>query len=153
MIQRRALLLGSQFATKLGDASTAATLSREAKKIEASLAEFWNPARNLILYIYGPVLRGKSSYKDIAVVLGVLHGYNDDNLFSYTDDKVLASAYQIATSFLSEYGIAGVTKDASGNVLGIPVGRYPEDVYDGVGTSLGNPWYLATSAMAEVCHH
>src|SRR5438067_683903 len=28
--------------------------------------------------------------------------------------------------------------------------RYPEDVYDGVGTSLGNPWYLATTSMAEL---
>lgn len=28
--------------------------------------------------------------------------------------------------------------------------RYPEDVYDGVGTSLGNPWYLATASMAEL---
>jgi len=28
--------------------------------------------------------------------------------------------------------------------------RYPEDVYDGTGTSLGNPWYLTTAAMAEL---
>ena len=28
--------------------------------------------------------------------------------------------------------------------------RYPEDVYNGTGTSLGNPWYLTTAAMAEL---
>lgn len=27
--------------------------------------------------------------------------------------------------------------------------RYPEDVYDGLGTSHGNPWFLATATMAE----
>jgi glucoamylase len=28
--------------------------------------------------------------------------------------------------------------------------RYPEDVYNGTGSSLGNPWYLTTAAMAEL---
>ena len=28
--------------------------------------------------------------------------------------------------------------------------RYPEDVYNGTGTSLGNPWYLTTAAVAEL---
>jgi glucoamylase len=34
--------------------------------------------------------------------------------------------------------------------MGTPIGRYPEDTYDGVGTnSLGNPWYLTTAALGE----
>lgn len=30
--------------------------------------------------------------------------------------------------------------------------RYPEDVYNGTGTSLGNPWYLTTAAVAELLY-
>jgi len=33
--------------------------------------------------------------------------------------------------------------------LGVAVGRYPEDKYDGTGTSEGNPWVLATLGLAE----
>ncbi|KZF26424.1 glycoside hydrolase family 15 protein [Xylona heveae TC161] len=153
MVQRRALVMGSQFASFMGDSALSKTLSDAAAALSATLSQFWDPLRQLILYEYGPVMRGKSSYKDIAVVLGVLHGYAGDGVYSYTNDQVLVSAYQIATSFLDVFPIAtSATKDANGNPLGIAVGRYPEDVYDGVSTSLGNPWYLATSAMAELLY-
>jgi len=150
LVQRRALVMGADFATKMGDSAFASTLSAQASALSTTLSQFWDPRRDLILYEYGPVLRGKGSYKDVAVVLGVLHGYANDGVYSYTNDEVLASAYQIATSFIDVFPIANVTEDASGQVLGIPVGRYPEDVYDGVGTSLGNPWYLCTAAVAEL---
>jgi len=31
-----------------------------------------------------------------------------------------------------------------------PHSRYPEDVYNGDGTSEGNPWYLCTASLAEL---
>jgi glucoamylase len=36
-------------------------------------------------------------------------------------------------------------------VLGVPIGRYPEDIYNGTGTQVngGNPWYLTTAAVAQ----
>ncbi|KAK6532540.1 glycoside hydrolase 15 protein, variant 2 [Arthrobotrys megalospora] len=150
IIHRRALVLGSQFAKKLGYNDDAARYSAVATQVLESAKGFWDSQRNLVLYSYGPVMRDKSSYKDISVVLSVLHGYNDDGVFSATNDQILASAYHIATSFLDIYPIAKIRKDGSGNPLGMPIGRYPEDVYDGVGTSRGNPWYLTTSAMAEL---
>ncbi|RVD85500.1 uncharacterized protein DFL_003821 [Arthrobotrys flagrans] len=150
IIHRRALLLGSAFSKKLGYNDDAARYSAVAAQVLESAQGFWDSQRNLVLYSYGPVMRDKSSYKDISVVLSVLHGYNEDGVFSATNDHILASAYQIATSFLDIYPIANIKKDAKGNPLGIPIGRYPEDVYDGVGTSRGNPWYLTTSAMAEL---
>ena len=42
--------------------------------IGATLSQFWDPNREILLYEYGPVLHDKSSYIDIAVVLGVIHG-------------------------------------------------------------------------------
>jgi len=122
IVQRRALVMGVQFAQKMGDSSTSATLSNALAALTATLPEFWDPARDLILYEYGPVLRGKFSFKDIAVILGVIHGYASDGVYSYTNDKVLATAYQIATSFLNIYPIANITTDSNGRVLGIPIG-------------------------------
>lgn len=151
MVQRRALVLGASFATKMGDHATSKTLSAAATALTATLSEFWDPNRQLLLYEYGPVLHGKTSYKDIAVILGVIHGYAGDGVYSYTDDEVLASAFQISTSFLDVYRIANTTKDANGRILGIPIGRYPEDIYNGTGTETdgGNPWNLCTAAMAQ----
>ncbi|KAF2157282.1 glycoside hydrolase family 15 protein [Myriangium duriaei CBS 260.36] len=151
LVQRKALVQGAAFATLLGDDATSATLTAAVSPLTSSLSQFWDANRQLILYEYGPVLREKTSYKDVAVVLGVIHGYNNDGVFGYSNDEVLASMLSIATSFLSVYPIANITVDQTGGILGIPIGRYPEDVYDGYGTEPngGNPWYLATAAMAE----
>ncbi|KEQ62318.1 glucoamylase precursor [Aureobasidium melanogenum CBS 110374] len=151
LVQRRALVMGAKFATMLGDGATSDTLSSAAIQLTATLDQFWSPNRKLILYEYGPVLHGKSSFIDIAVILGVIHGYAGDDVYSYTNDRVLASALKISTSFLDVYPIANVTKASNGLPLGIPIGRYPEDVYNGVGTSSngGNPWYLTTATMAQ----
>lgn len=122
LVQRRALVLGAEFAVKLGDNTTSFKLSSAADDLSETLEQFWDPNRNLILYEYGPVLAGKSSYKDIAVILGVIHGYAGDGVYSYTNERILASALSISTSFLDVYPVASVTKDASGLPLGIPVG-------------------------------
>ena len=151
MVQHRALVMGSAFAKKLGDSATASTLSTQASALAATLPQFWDSARNLILYEYGPVLHGKSSFKDTAVLLGLIHGYAGDGIFNYNNPKVLASAYEIATSFIPVFPIAATHFDAStGEPLGIPIGRYPEDTYDGVETTgKGNPWNLCTASFAE----
>jgi len=129
MVQRRALVLGAAFATKMGDSATASKLTAQIPAITASLSQFWDQGRNLLLYEYGPVLRGKASYKDISVVLGVIHGYAGDGVYGYTNDEVLATAYQIATSFLPIYPVAKITKDSAGLPLGIPIGCVSFSVY------------------------
>ncbi|KAF7846537.1 hypothetical protein BT93_L4186 [Corymbia citriodora subsp. variegata] len=122
MVQRRALVMGTQFATLMGDDDTSSTLATAQTALNATMYQFWDVNRQLILYEYGPVLHGKTSYKDIAVVLGIIHGYAGDGVYGYTNEEVLVSAYQIATSFLSVYPIANVTTNANGSILGIPVG-------------------------------
>lgn len=147
MVQYRALTTGATFATLMDDTSTATTLTTAATALGQTLPQFWDPIRGILLYEYGPVLRNKYSYLDTAVILGIIHGANP--IYTYTDDEVLATALHISTSFLI-YGIAANKTDSAGRVLGIPIGRYPEDTYDGVGTSsLGNPWYLCIATFSE----
>lgn len=151
MVQHRSLVLGSAFATKMGDSATASTLDSAASAIASGLGQFWDPVRGIILYEYGPVAHGKSSYEDTAVFLGLIHGYAGDGTYDYTDDKVLATAVRIATAFKQLFPLATTETDSSGNTLAPPIGRYPEDTYNGVETmGVGNPWYLCTSSFAEV---
>lgn len=152
LVYHKALLMGANFSLLFNDTTTSSTLSSAASAVAATLSEFWDPNRGLILYEYGPVLNGKASFKDSAVILGVLHGYAGDGLYSYSNDQVLATAYELSMSFLPIYPIASVTANSDGSILGIPIGRYPEDVYNGTGTQTngGNPWFLCTAALAEL---
>lgn len=59
------------------------------------------------------------------------------NSFEPSDPEVLATLRRYAKSFEGLYDINGQKRW----VEGLAVGRYKEDVYDGVGTeSMGNPW-------------
>lgn len=53
--------------------------------------------------------------------------------------------YTVNANRLSQFESAG--RDT--NIVGTAVGRYPEDVYNGTGSTLGNPWFLTTAAIAE----
>ncbi|KAL9090377.1 MAG: hypothetical protein Q9159_002004 [Coniocarpon cinnabarinum] len=151
MVQHRAMVLGSAFATRLGDSATASTLSAAATEIESLLQDFWDPVRGIILYEYGPVAGGKYSYIDSAVLLGVIHGYAGDGVYSYTNDYLLATAVRQATRFKEIYALSATETDAAGLTLAMDIGRYPEDTYNGVESgNQGNPWFLCTAAFAEV---
>ena len=120
MVQRRALVMGSSFATKMGDSYTSSTLSAAADALTATLSQFWDPNRQILLYEYGPVLHNKSSYLDTAVILGVIHGYAGDNVYGYTNDEILSTALRISTSFIDVFPIASTHTDSTGKILGIP---------------------------------
>ena len=151
LVSYRAMSLCAAFATKMGDSATSSNCSATAAAIAPTLSSFWDSGRGLILYENQGVLHNKSSYEDTATILGILHGYNGDGVYSYSNEEVLSSAYEISTSFL-QYPVANMHNDSSGLTLGIPIGRYPEDIYNGTGTADqgGNPWYLCTAAMAEL---
>lgn len=123
LVSHRALVMGAAFATQMGDNSTSSTLDTASIEIVNSLLEFWDPSLSIIKYEDGGVLNKKTSYLDIAVILGVLHGYNDDLLYSCSMDRVLSTAYHLAISFLDTYPIAASQHtDSSGATLGIPIG-------------------------------
>ncbi|CAK3951477.1 carbohydrate-binding module family 21, glycoside hydrolase family 15 [Lecanosticta acicola] len=137
MVQRKALVMGVKFAKKMNDSQTASTLQSAADALSSTMS---------------PVLHDKPSYLDAAVPLGLIHGYAGDNVYSWTNDQIQSTIVRFATSFIDVYPIFNKTqKDSSGRVLGIPTGRYPEDIYNGTGTQQngGNPWYLTTAALAQ----
>ncbi len=93
-------------------------------------------------------VEGAEAYKftdlDTAVILGVLHANLDSDNFSVRDDRVLATASQLETVFLAIYNVNANTYSTPYPVAPA-IGRYADDVYFG-----GNPWYITTSAFAEL---
>ncbi len=152
MVQRRALLDGAQLASLMGDGGAAAFYRHEAHVIELSLHKFWDKKLGYIRVTLtdGPYakdnsgLDNKHSGLDIAVILGLLHGSRNDGFMRFNDPRVLATLERIETTFAKQYSI-----NQRPDFPGVAIGRYPEDAFSGADRSGGNPWVLATLAMAE----
>jgi glucoamylase len=173
MAQRRALIEGAALANALGDPNAANFYLQQSQALSQSLAQFWSDQAGYVgasLNTNGA--KDKYSNLDVAVVLGSLHGYANDNFYSPGSDSILGTAERIRQAFANgldegspnggnqsypAYGINGTTRDFENGVLGTAIGRYPEDNYDGYeanneGSNTGNPWFLATEAYAELCY-
>ncbi|SCU88542.1 LADA_0E10770g1_1 [Lachancea dasiensis] len=104
-----------------------------------------------------PKILGTRSGLDIAVLIGSMithdnHGASllqDDVPFNVYDSGILNSLHGLTKQMEILYPVNHHRANLN---LGVALGRYPEDIYDGVGTSEGNPWFLATSAAAEVLY-
>lgn len=75
---------------------------------------------------------------DCAVPLAILHAGDDSGAWSATDDRVLKTLWEYVKSFEGMYAINRGKNWTEGWV----VGRYKEDIYNGIGIGQGNPWYV-----------
>lgn len=104
-----------------------------------------------------PEIYGKRSGLDIATILASIYTHDGSNtsehldLFHVDNRYILNTLYGLTESMSDLYPINRENERHSKkhNLAAVALGRYPEDVYDGVGISEGNPWYLATAAAAE----
>ena len=143
-VSRGAMIQGAALAQALGDTGAAAFYRQQAQAITQAMNQFWDAQHNVFLETRGGA-RGKSGL-DTAVILAVLHGESGDGFLAPTSDGVISTFYALMTAFEKIYPINQDSKVAPA------IGRYPEDVYNGTGTSEGNPWFLTTLAYAEFCN-
>lgn len=147
MVQRKALIQGAALANQLGDFAAATFYLDQAKKIETAIEAFWNSKLGLIVptlnYQKGPQ---KPKNIDSSVILGILHGQTRDGFLKYSDPKVLSTFRKHIEEFKKLYTINNRSE-----FQGVAIGRYPEDVYGGSHFNGANPWFLLTSAFAQIC--
>ncbi len=146
MVQRKALVIGSQLAQKMNDPKAAEWYTKQAQLISVKLEKFWNQEKQIILTSlnYAGGLDSKKSNLDIAVLLAVLHGQIDGYSFSVQDPRVEKTVSQLISVFAKHYPI-----NVNNPQYAPAIGRYTEDVYSGNGFDGGNPWFLTTLAVAE----
>ncbi len=151
MTVRASLEMGASFAQKQNDPSAGSFYLQQSTAIGELLENHWIPSKGLIAPTlnYQGGLSGKTADLDISVLLAALHVGDVSNTFSILDPRIAASSLALLKRMDQIYPINRVKKDKYGLSLAPAVGRYPEDVYDGVGFSGGNPWFLATLAYAE----
>ena len=146
MVQRKALLLGSSLAARLGDSQASAWYLEQARALQKEIEKHWDASKGIIVATLNRVggIDYKGSGIDSAVVLGVLHGDAGDGFFSVKDFRVQATMKVIEDAFRRLYPI-----NSEAGVPGVAIGRYPEDRYAGTDFNGGNPWVLSTLAFAE----
>lgn len=150
MVQRKALIAGAQLASVLNDTGASSYYKLQSTGLSRALQSHWNASANTIMESLWRPYSGpaKLDMMDSAVILGVLYGNTNDNFYSYSDEKVLASATRLINYFTGSFKINSA--DSSRGLPGILIGRYPGDVFDGNTKTGGNPWNLCTNAFGEL---
>ncbi|KAJ2831392.1 hypothetical protein GGI24_001589 [Coemansia furcata] len=152
LAQHHALKAGAKMALRVGDNEAGERYARVAADIEVMLREKFTTRPHLPTTIeWSGGLSTKHSNLDTQVLLASLH-FAKEGAFSVHSSEMLSTVLAILRRFESLYDINRVTNTEIYGIsvpLGVAAGRYPEDVYDGIGTSRGNPWSLVTSALAE----
>ncbi|KAJ3359031.1 hypothetical protein HDU91_005024 [Kappamyces sp. JEL0680] len=147
MVQYAALKVGAAIATCFQDPAAADYYLSVAQLLEQEMAMFWDASRQFIWATVDPSDdHGKASGLDAAVLLACLHTQDFPHpAFGCGSDAVLLTVVKLVSAFQLEFPINWL----SNNPL---LGRYPEDVYNGTGMSLGNPWILTTHALAQLLY-
>ncbi|KAI5777029.1 Six-hairpin glycosidase-like protein [Geopyxis carbonaria] len=145
MVQHRALVEGAELATRLGDTGAATYYTQQAAAIKAKLPSFWNSSKGFLV----STLSSSRSGQDCGTLLGALHGNGKRGFGLYTasSDEVLLTLKALVDVMKPLYPI-----NTASDAPGVAIGRYPSDVYDGVGSTIANPWFICTFTVAEVLY-
>lgn len=112
---------------------------------------------NLPHIVETPKLRqqGRRGGLDAATLLAALHSHEingkdtDAIPFDVDDPRILNTLVYMVSDMKYRYPVNHDSIRIQQNI-GVGLGRYPEDVYDGYGTSEGNPWFISTASAAEI---
>jgi len=140
LVQHKALVQGRDLALSLDDYGAASWYDSQQVALKRFIkTEFWDGRHgHLKAYQHTPYRSGL----DCSIMLGSIHGGQSD-LYPPWSDEVLVSTQM----FINQMQVLHpVNKQRPPHypederLRGVGLGRYIEDVYDGVGTSEGNPW-------------
>ncbi|AMD20535.1 HDL209Cp [Eremothecium sinecaudum] len=113
---------------------------------------------NVNYVVETPKLLGQRSGLDIGTIIGSVLTHDSElpehlNLapvpFNVDDPAILNVLHGLVKSMSTLYPI---NHNRQGKYVGVGLGRYPEDIYNGNGESEGNPWFLATATAAELLY-
>lgn len=165
MCHRGALLLGSKLATAMGYENEALFYATQADYLTNFIKDyFYDEHKGHLVETFG---RSSRSGLDSALFLGSIHSLDlfswdgeagEKSLYPPYSDEILSSLIQYIGDMRLRYPI-NIDRlkmfekyGVNSSLVGVAVGRYPEDVYNGVGMSLGNPWFLCTATVSHTLY-
>lgn len=162
LTQLRALGDGHRLASSMGESPDfLQELQKQYDDLKAYINDpvtgFTRPALPYVVETPALVKERKRSGLDAATLLAALHAHNleygntEDIPFDVDDSRILNTISAMVANMKYRYPI-NHDKIRLRQNIGVALGRYPEDVYDGYGTSEGNPWFISTASAAEVVY-
>lgn len=116
-----------------------------------------NPAVPYIVETPLLLRAGKRTGLDAGSLLGSLHSHNmefgdySDIPFDVNDTHLINTLSAMVADMKYRYPL-NHNKIGFEKGIGCALGRYPEDIYDGYGTSEGNPWFISTASASELIY-
>lgn len=147
LAQYTALHEGAAFARLMKDEGAASFYADNAGQIgHYILTTFMHPKVGILVTAgKSASLDYKNSGLDVAPLLALLHTYPFQKLIPLTHAQVKLYITTLVQDARQNYAINRAFPD-----LGVAIGRYPEDKYNGYSTDgSGNPWFLTTLALGE----
>lgn len=178
MVQLRALREGAKIARIFGDKGAARWYKKQAEELKGFMHLFWDDEKGHLV----ETLASDRTGLDCAIPLGAIHGTGEDGSpYPPYSDEVLVSVLGLIRDQRNRFPINKTPKRqcAAADTLsrflgflwsplsasrgedgaieiddleGVGIGRYPEDVYDGIDMEGGNPWFLCTCSVAETLY-
>lgn len=158
-VQFNALINAVELARQYSDRETESRCTFTAGSIRQFIKTKFKGESQLTAY-YEPNSHGRSGL-DSSIFLAALDSVRwessiaaDLSLKPY-DDLLIATILPYVHSFdypINHQRLAQFEESfqqGSAAYVAVGVGRYAEDIYDGVGTSHGNPWFICTATIAE----
>ncbi|KAF8456941.1 Six-hairpin glycosidase-like protein, partial [Terfezia claveryi] len=150
MVQLKALEDGASLARKFGDPGAADFYEGQAKELGRSMWKFWDERRGHLVSTVGITSRNPPrSGLNCDLMLGALHG--NGKVFPPWSWEVLTSLEKLVRAMNGRYPNRAPPR-ADGRPSGSAIGRYTEDVYDGIGTRGGHAWFICTASVARVLY-
>ena len=148
--QRKALKVGALLAQALGQHNDAARYAKAYRIITDQMERYWDGYRGLFVSTLSRTggIDYKHSNIDSSIFIGVNFAQISDSTIGQVDDSRLIRTFSTQEKLFSDiYSIN------QGSNLPPMIGRYPEDRYNGVSNSAGNPWFITTHAFGEYLYN
>jgi glucoamylase len=149
-LARRALRVGARLARHAGEHAAADRYRARADELQRELEAFLAPdegyiraGRNCLQPLFRPV-----SHLDISVIGSVLTAYDVADPVLNVDEPLVIGTLRALERMSAERWPVNIAWKGSGHA-GMGMGRFPEDMNDGIGVSGGNPWTFATLWAAQ----
>lgn len=164
LVQLRSLVLGMSMADKLGLVEYAKRYKVEAERLRHFISShYYDKQRGHLVQSLGSDRTGL----DAAIFIGTIWSLglrewngtatSDSIVFPPNEEAMIVTLEKLiqdmATRFsINQQRIQQLKEQVSEQRIGLGIGRYPEDVYDGVGISIGNPWFITTASIAQTLY-
>ncbi len=153
LLKRKAFRAGAHLAALLTEQDDLRRWQDEARRLEAEIEPFIDARRGYLVSSHQPANPWFETLSglDAATLAAILTNWDSsDDFLNLTHPAMMGTVLALEDAFAPLYAVNRAWQ--AGGHAGMGWGRFPEDANDGLGSTGGNPWPLATLWAAQYCY-